>query len=150
MRPGNPGKIPESRSASLPADRIREERDKEFLAGACCSLGDVYRKQSMYERALPLYEKAIAYDQDRNSYLWTNKGIVLCRMDRREEAYQCFCRALSINPYDFSAIKNEIDILRSQGRTHELKKARVRLFSLYRQQPEAEELQSTSAMPVMR
>lgn len=117
-----------------------EERDKEFLAGACCSLGDVYRKQSMYERALPLYEKAIAYDQDRNSYLWTNKGIVLCRMDRREEAYQCFCRALAINPYDFSAIKNEIDILRSQGRTHELKKARVRLFSLYRQQPEAEEL----------
>ena len=68
-------------------------------------------------------------------------------MDRREEAYQCFCHALAINPYDFSAIKNEIDILRSQGRTHELKKARVRLFSLYRQQPEAEELLKILSRP---
>lgn len=117
-----------------------EESDKEFLADACCSLGDVYRRQNMYERALPLYEKAIIYDQDRNSCLWTNKGIALRRMDCHEKAYQCFCHALDINPYDFPAIKNEIDILRSQGRTHELKKARVRLFSLYRQQPESQEL----------
>lgn len=117
-----------------------EENNDNFLAGACCSLAEIYRNQKMFEKALPLYEKAIAYDQDRNSYLWTNKGIVLRCMDRREDAFRCFCHALTINPYDFGAIKNELDILCRQGRMHELKKAKVRLISLYKKQPETEEL----------
>ena len=117
-----------------------EESNGKFLAGACCSLGDVYRSQNMYERALPLYEKAIVYDRSQNSYLWTKKGIALRCLDRREESFECFRRALTMNPYDFPALQNEIDILRSQGRTHELKRARVLLFSLYKKQPESEEL----------
>lgn len=117
-----------------------ETNNDNFLADACCSLAEIYRNQKMFEKALPLYEKAIAYDGDRNSYLWTSKGITLRCMDRREDAFQCFFQALTINPYDFPAIKNELDILCRQGRIHELKKAKVRLLSLYKKQPDEEEL----------
>ncbi len=65
---------------------------------------------------------------------------VLGKDQKAEQIFPCFCHALTINPYDFPALQNEIDTLRSQGRTHELKRTRVLLSSLYKIQPESKEL----------
>jgi len=48
--------------------------------------------------ALQAYERTVQLAPDFPD-AWNNRGVLLRKLDRREEALECFARALQIDPF---------------------------------------------------
>ena len=67
-------------------------------AAALAGLSTIRLDQQRYEEALELSGTAAELEPD-NATAWTNRGVALLRLGRREEALQSLDWALALDPY---------------------------------------------------
>ena len=81
-------------------------------------LGNFEYEGKNYEKAIEYYDEIIKIDI-RNVNAWSNKGVVLDKLERSDEAIRCFDKALEINPKYADAWYNEGTALGNLGRYDE-------------------------------
>lgn len=79
-------------------------------------LGNENAKNGNNEDALIAYDKALELDPDHVSTL-NNKGIILARLKRFDEAIECYDRAIEIDPKYANAWYNKANTLRNFGQS---------------------------------
>ena len=81
-------------------------------------LGVIAARSKNHERALTLFDRAIALDQ-RISGPFSNKGLLLCELGQFEAALDCFDRAIAINSDDAVVRFNRANVLKQLDRPND-------------------------------
>lgn len=104
--------------------------DEEALAEGFYQAAEIFRDRGLYQEALPLYSTACDYDHDKHSMIWTGKAYAYWCLSDWENAYECATHALTLNKFDYFAIKISIDAMYSTGHIQELGLVRAALEAL--------------------
>jgi tetratricopeptide (TPR) repeat protein len=78
------------------------------------AIGRFLQSQGRFEEAIALLENAIGHNSRVPAY-WTDLGTTLARMDRGEEAFEAFAKALRLDPEYLPALAQLGSFQQSQG-----------------------------------
>ena len=91
-------------------------------ASALLHKGHIYYFRGEYKQAIKYYNKIIELNLDLATLmleLWVNKGVCHRQIGEKEQALNCYGRALEINPQDFDTIFNLGNVLSDLDRLDE-------------------------------
>jgi len=84
--------VPVKRSDDVPATRLQEKGEQEFLRGVS------YEKSGMYEEATSAYIRAVGINPDYTE-AYVNLGLVFYRLGKYSKAVDAYKNAIRVNPY---------------------------------------------------
>lgn len=97
-------------------------KDYENCSSTLCYIASCYYFNSNLNKSLQYLDKAVDIDP-QYAQIWNNKGIVLGKLGRNEEAIAAYDKAIEINPQLAEAWNNKGVVLGWSGRYEEAKEA---------------------------
>ena len=89
------------------------------------------------KKAIRCYDKAIELDQN-NTRPWTNKGNVLGKLERNNEAITYFDKAIELDPKNINAWNNKLTTLKKLGKHEEVENVLLKLIELNKNEGSSE------------
>jgi tetratricopeptide (TPR) repeat protein len=80
-----------------PTMEYKKVSSKKEASEDLVRMGEDVANKSDYEQALKYFEKAIEMNPN-NDFAWGDRGLMLDKLDRRDEAIESFSKALMIDP----------------------------------------------------
>lgn len=108
----------------------------EVLAEGFYQAAEIFRGRGLYQESLPLYNIARDYDHDAHSMVWTGLASVYWDLTDWKNAWKCAAQALTINAFDYFAMKIAIDAMYNMGQIQELDLVLTALDEIYKKRPE--------------
>lgn len=94
--------------------------DDAVLAEGFYQAAEIFRDRGLYSEAISLYNTASEFDHDTHSMIWSGKAYTYWCLSDWENAYKCATHALTLDQFNYFAIKISIDAMYKTGHIQEL------------------------------